>query len=67
MTLAQLFEQKGYERGFQQGFQQGICQGAQQEKYQLAIKLLKDGMPLYKVAALVELPEQVIYAGEGAS
>jgi predicted transposase/invertase (TIGR01784 family) len=60
MTLAQLFEQKGHEQGFQQGIQQGvqqgIDQGAQQEKYQLARKLLNDGMPLYKVATLVELP-----------
>jgi predicted transposase/invertase (TIGR01784 family) len=64
MTLAQLFEQKGHEQGFQQGIQvgvqqgigQGVQQGTQQEKYQLARKLLNDGMPLYKVATLVELP-----------
>jgi predicted transposase/invertase (TIGR01784 family) len=50
MTLAQLFEQNGLNKGIQQ------------EKYQLAMKLLKDGMPLQKVAELTELPIKTLLA-----
>ncbi len=55
MTLAQLFEKAGFEKGLEQGKTL-----AQQEKAIIAKKLLADGMPLQKIAQLVDLsPEKI--------
>ncbi|MCM1399822.1 MAG: hypothetical protein NC225_10130, partial [Clostridium sp.] len=46
MTLEMHYREKyeeGFEQGIEQGLEQGIAQGAEQEKMQLAIKMLKNG------------------------
>jgi predicted transposase/invertase (TIGR01784 family) len=50
MTLAQRWEQNGVEKGIQQ------------EKHQIALKLLKRGMSLQEVAELSGLPLEAILA-----
>ena len=60
ITLAQRFEQKGMERGMEQGMEQGLQEGRLKAMQLIAAKLFKDGMPIGKIAQLVELPTEFV-------
>ena len=50
MTLAQWFEEKGFQKGFQKGYKEGL------QKVRLAQRLLSKGMSREDVAELANLP-----------
>ncbi len=58
MTLAERFEQRGYNKGMQQG----IEQGAHQARLALAKRLLADGLSELKVASLTGIQLQALQA-----
>ncbi|HHO6384597.1 TPA: transposase [Escherichia coli] len=49
-TLAQWFEEKGFQKGFQKGYKEGL------QKVRLAQRLLSKGMSREDVAELANLP-----------
>lgn len=52
MTFAQCFRQEGMQQGLQQGVQQGI----KEERQEMALRLLKEGLSLSLAAKVTELP-----------
>jgi recombination-promoting nuclease RpnB len=64
MTIAQQLEQKGIEIGRQEGLQLGEMKGRQEgkleERFELAGKMLKSGIPLQKVKELTGLSDEVL-------
>lgn len=60
MTLAERFEQKGFEKGIEQGIEKGIELGKEQWKEQqnfiIARRLLAEGVDAVFVAKITELP-----------
>lgn len=64
MTIAQQLEQKGIEIGRQEGLQLGEIKGRQEgkleERFELAGKMLKSGIPLQTVRELTGLSDEVL-------
>ncbi|TCW36726.1 putative transposase/invertase (TIGR01784 family) [Thermohydrogenium kirishiense] len=52
--------EKGIKEGIEKGIEEGIKKGAKEEKIAIAKKLLKNGMPIDKIAEITELSEDEI-------
>ncbi|EFE0633989.1 TPA: hypothetical protein ACGSN2_002077 [Escherichia coli] len=55
-TLAQWFEDKGFQKAYQEAFQKGYQEGLQKERQEFAKRLLSKGMSRDDVAEMANLP-----------
>ncbi|EJV7174747.1 hypothetical protein N7V11_002104 [Escherichia coli] len=55
-TLAQWFEDKGFQKAYQEAFQKGYQEGLQKERQEFAKRLLSKGMSQDDVAEMANLP-----------